>query len=320
MYLVKNSRFKIMDKPYICLETNKLLEYGYIYMTVNTISNKKYIGRRHQRLARYDNSYKGSSKELQEDIKKYGTEIFEKFIITEGNYSNTLLGELEKHYIQLYNAANNESFYNISSGGDYDLKCAVENATFKKRTLVYEFDENQNIINVYDSNVKAYTKLKIAENTLQKALKYGTKVRKTNSFFSKIPVFPTCLITNNYKIPVYLYDNLGSFVKEFDSKTACAKYLNISVSEVSRACNHNTLCQKLWAIRTTKEEFVKIKKAGKPVIIKDYSNSIIFNSLKECSEFMKNKYNLKGNVSSHLIKSIKNNIPYKNYFIEYYEN
>lgn len=88
--------------------------YGYIYITINLISNKKYIGK--HKGTDFDRYYKGSGINLQKAIKKYGYENFETKII-EKCYSDEELNEREIYWINYYNAVNDRSFYNIAEGG-----------------------------------------------------------------------------------------------------------------------------------------------------------------------------------------------------------
>jgi group I intron endonuclease len=87
--------------------------YGFIYLTTNKINDKKYIG-----MCKYthEKNYLGSGKLLKQSIRKYGKENFERIILQECE----TFGELslaEEHWIRVYDAVNNENFYNLTSGG-----------------------------------------------------------------------------------------------------------------------------------------------------------------------------------------------------------
>jgi group I intron endonuclease len=86
--------------------------YGYIYLTTNLINNKKYIGMH----TKFDKNYFGSGLLITRAIEKYGIENFKKEILEYANNKEEL-GELEKKYIEKYNAAKSKEFYNIHSGG-----------------------------------------------------------------------------------------------------------------------------------------------------------------------------------------------------------
>lgn len=82
----------------------------FVYMWTNNITGTKYIGRHS---GDQSGSYKGSGKYFRRALNKYGEE----------NFSRTILKECitvdeckfwEQHYLDLYDAANSDSFYNIS--------------------------------------------------------------------------------------------------------------------------------------------------------------------------------------------------------------
>ena len=94
--------------------------YGAVYMTVNTVNNKKYIGSLiYNRINDWE-KYLGSGVELQKDIKKYGKSKFYKIIVSEHD-SEQDLREAEELLIKQYDDVNSDEFYNIkysAIGGD----------------------------------------------------------------------------------------------------------------------------------------------------------------------------------------------------------
>lgn len=88
--------------------------YGFIYLTINLVNNRKYIGKKV-----YDsnaNTYLGSGTILKKAIDKYGRENFER-IILEKCYTDEELSEAEIKWIKKYDAINNKEFYNLAEGG-----------------------------------------------------------------------------------------------------------------------------------------------------------------------------------------------------------
>jgi hypothetical protein len=88
--------------------------YGFIYETTNLINGKKYIGKK-QYIDGWE-TYFGSGILLKMAIKKYGIDNFRRLILCECKTEKEL-NEKEKFYIQLYNANNNEMYYNLAEGG-----------------------------------------------------------------------------------------------------------------------------------------------------------------------------------------------------------
>lgn len=88
----------------------------YIYLTINKINGKKYIGLSSKSSDETKNYY-GSGSLLTKAIKKYGKENFEKEILEDNIESFSLLCEREKYYINLYDAVKSHDYYNIENGG-----------------------------------------------------------------------------------------------------------------------------------------------------------------------------------------------------------
>lgn len=86
----------------------------FIYLTINLITNKKYIGKHYGELT---DSYLGSGILLKKAIKKYGKENFKREIlyISKNEKENNLK---EKEFIKAFNAVEDENFYNIAAGGE----------------------------------------------------------------------------------------------------------------------------------------------------------------------------------------------------------
>lgn len=89
---------------------------GYIYLTTNIINNKKYIGRRKSDVF-LENKYLGSGIHLKKAIQKYGSQNFKVELLEEINGSYEDLINRETYYIKLYDAVNDDMFYNHSYGG-----------------------------------------------------------------------------------------------------------------------------------------------------------------------------------------------------------
>lgn len=88
--------------------------YGYVYLTTNTITGKKYIGR--HKSSKYDTRYKGSGKIISQAIKKYGRDKFITIVLSEYDDEESL-NQGEIYWISKYDAVNSDEFYNIEKGG-----------------------------------------------------------------------------------------------------------------------------------------------------------------------------------------------------------
>jgi group I intron endonuclease len=87
--------------------------YGFIYLTTNKITGKKYIGMCKSTHEKY---YFGSGSLITSAIKKYGKENFERIILQECDSFNEMC-LAEKYWISYYNAVESQDFYNLHSGG-----------------------------------------------------------------------------------------------------------------------------------------------------------------------------------------------------------
>lgn len=95
--------------------------YGYIYITTNLITGKKYLGK--HKAAQFDPTYKGSGKVLRQAIAKEGWDQFECHVLpalaempTECRTEEEL-NQAEEFYIDYYNCVLSEEFYNLKPGG-----------------------------------------------------------------------------------------------------------------------------------------------------------------------------------------------------------
>jgi len=99
---------------------NKNLKYGFVYITINKLTGKKYVGKCvYSRINSWE-KYLGSGVYLKRAINKYGKENFYKIIIDECDNEKELR-EVEEYYILMFDAVNSKDFYNIklsSIGGD----------------------------------------------------------------------------------------------------------------------------------------------------------------------------------------------------------
>ncbi|WP_051865779.1 GIY-YIG nuclease family protein [Metabacillus indicus] len=106
---------KLSDKVEIDFENR----FGFIYLTTNLINGMKYVGKH----SRNDGKYLGSGTELKAAIEEFGSENFSREEIAWA-YTPDQLNELEKMYIDTFNAVKDPNFYNMSPGGNgwYDAE------------------------------------------------------------------------------------------------------------------------------------------------------------------------------------------------------
>jgi len=100
---------------------------GCIYKITNIINNKIYIGltkfsakQRFNQHLNNKNSKANKNCYLHKSIRKYGELNFKVETLIEGSFNKTLLIDLEKHYIRLYNSyvGTSKNGYNLTTGGE----------------------------------------------------------------------------------------------------------------------------------------------------------------------------------------------------------
>lgn len=120
--LYTNHRGWISLMADLMLQMYEKPSYGFIYMTKNNITGKLYIGK-HKRTMNPedidDSWYLGSGRALREAIIRYGRENFERKIIYECQ-SQSELDYMERVFIGYYNAVEDDQFYNLIDGRNWD--------------------------------------------------------------------------------------------------------------------------------------------------------------------------------------------------------
>lgn len=249
------------------------MKQHYIYMTINNITNMRYIGKHYGEL---DDSYLGSGTILKRAIDKYGKENFSKQIlfISENDEINS---QKEKEFITLYNATSNPLFYNIHEGGcggnttaGYseeekaalrkklsELNSGINNGMYGKQHsektkafLSYwaEFERDNSVYRTPEfrqkmsqltsgSNNGMYGKKHTEESKQKMSINSkGKNIGEKNGMYGK---------SKNNAINgkrIAMYDESHSLIQIFNAKTAVLDYLNIKGhTQLNKAIKEHTL-------------------------------------------------------------------------------
>lgn len=127
--------------------------YGYIYLTVNQINHKIYIGQHIHK--EFDKYYKGSGKLLNNAFNKYGKKNFSTYLLEECN-SIEEMNDREAYYISKYMSDNRDIGYNIRSGGNNspwseEIKLKMSNSA-KGRVFTEEHRKNIGLAQIGNTN------------------------------------------------------------------------------------------------------------------------------------------------------------------------
>ena len=97
----------------------------FVYLTINKINGKMYIGQHHCKYdEQFTDGYLGSGIRLKRAVKKYGAENFERIILEYADNPEEL-NKLEEKYVDA-EVLNNKMFYNLRTGGNQHLIASEE--------------------------------------------------------------------------------------------------------------------------------------------------------------------------------------------------
>lgn len=107
--------------------------FGIIYVTVNLLNGKKYIGQ--HKCSKDDDSYLGSGKALLNAISKHGKESFKRYTLYRAETEQEL-DEKEIMFIKLLNATDRDDYYNINEGGNANRMCGKNNPMYGRTGIL----------------------------------------------------------------------------------------------------------------------------------------------------------------------------------------
>ena len=279
-----------------------MVKKGYVYLTTNNINGKKYIGM----TTRNNPNYLGSGKLIKRAIKKYGRENFSVSILEHANAFEELC-ELEKYYIEKYNAIERDDFYNIHEGGNggntmkgYTLAQKQRYAKNMREIITDLYRDNYEIRERISKSVKATfdknnSREKIS-NTLKKKYEENPDLReKMSKKMKEVAAKP--------EVKKKQRESIRRFWENNDDRR---KELSIKYSGKGNPNYGNTISDEL------KEVLAKARRevTKNTTYACDENWNIIktFDTKREALEFL----NLKGH--SQLNRAIRNKTMYKGYY------
>ena len=221
--------------------------YNCIYMYINVINNRKYVGqakdfnRRHKQHIR-----KSSNKTLiDKAFNKYGEENFKIIILKENLCSQCLLNLYEYYYIEKYNCLSKEN-YNIASGGHNGNP--FEGKTEDEMEIIKQKMRELNIGKTLSNETKAKignasmgrkhteeSKRKISESQKGKIFSDESRQKMSEKRKGKHKG------KDNYNAKkVYQYNLDGNLIKIWDCAKQASEELNINQNCISKCC-HNKI-------------------------------------------------------------------------------
>lgn len=181
-----------------------------VYLTINKINNKVYIGQTNNN----DPYYIGSGKLLKKAIKKYKRSVFKRFDLIKCNTAEEV-NKWEKFYIDLFDAKNPEIGYNIREGGKNPSFFHLEESKLKIKNRANQID---NKIRIRSIQKQAVQKRIGSHHSLESKL----KIIKT-----KFGIVKT----------IQIFDKDMKLLKECNTSREASIYTNIGRSSIA-----NNLC------------------------------------------------------------------------------
>jgi len=158
--------------------------------------------------------------------KKYGKSIFRRDIIISGNFNESLLNDLEVHYIRLYGTQ--IKGLNIQPGGSKS----------RLGRCVHEYDSDGNYVTTYLNSNHASITIGCSASSIRHACKSLTTLRNGKQYrYFKSDIIEKTKPRNVKRIPIYQYTFCGDYVKEYDHAKSVCDELGGSITEVHAACN-----------------------------------------------------------------------------------
>lgn len=263
--IIENYKIHIYDIEY--LERIKGL-YGFIYVTTNLINGKMYVGQRkiNNKNGKGWIKYLGSGTHLENAIKKYGKENFDRKIIDIA-FNKNELNYFEYYYTKIFNSVNNDNWYNMIYGGkcgggmkgkkfteDHKQKLSEskkgdKNPNYGKKYTEEELKELSKRVSgknnpmygkckeespMYGKKHSEETKQKMREAALgEKNHNYGKSMSKEAKEKYKKHLE---LYGNQSRKPVLQYSLDGYFIKKYDSAKLAHDETEISHSHICAVC------------------------------------------------------------------------------------
>lgn len=227
-----------------------------VYMHINKINDKKYIGITCQNPKRRwsnGNGYSGCT-HFENAIKKYGWDNFEHIILLENLTKKEAINK-EKELIFKYNTTNANFGYNLSLGGDginiperWEGWCKkISESRIGNNnpvaTPIVQLDKNYNIIKEYEYMSLAEDELNIHIQNISQCCRGVNKsaggfifMYKTDYESKKVELVNKSANIVAYRKPVIQLDLNGNEIKKFNSIAHASKTLKIDESSIGNVC------------------------------------------------------------------------------------
>lgn len=167
--------------------------HGFIYITTNTINNKKYIGQ--CSLHRQNNkTYLGSGKAIKSAIAKYGNENFSREILCYC-FSKQDMNIIEELIIREHNAHISPNYYNIIPNASATGGFSGKTHSIETKEKIRQYGKTRPVTQKMKDNMSKIGKMIKTESQLVHSRNHMAKVGKLNAMPKEIRLY-ICKICN----------------------------------------------------------------------------------------------------------------------------
>lgn len=216
-----------------------------VYMHINKLNNKKYIGiTRQNPKTRWANGQGYRTQPFYKAIEKYTWNGFEHKILYEGlDYKQACDYEIE--LIKKYNTTNPQFGYNISDGGEDVIK--YYNHLVHTNKTVYQYSFSGKFIQSFESVASAVKYLGLdnenADTNISACARGKDHHRSAYGYIWSYEYLGEQIDEYNQhdalgehnRVKVYQYELNGAYCSEFDSITVASEKYNVSTTSISEA-------------------------------------------------------------------------------------
>ncbi len=263
--------------------------YGYIYETTNLINGKKYIGKHISNIFEPD-KYIGSGTLILKAIKKYGKENFKCRLIEECS-SLEELNDREKYWVSYCNSVLDENYYNLAKGGDGGSGRGAGSYWIDKNKRAAALEkQKESLNNFYKENPYVHS----GKNNPMYGKHHTEKAKKVISINSKTSEG----VKNSTRFKGHAHSTESR--KKISDALSGRVWITDGINS-KMILKEDILPEGWWygrklsgetLNRRAKEyEYSKIEKTpGKKKRVKCVELNIVFNSIKEASDFCGNRH------------------------------
>ncbi len=242
---------------------NNLARKSIVYLTINNVNHKIYIGVHVTDTPyKFDNywgcgitgttsyRFKYPKTPFQRACKKYGLKAFTRFTLAVYDTYEEALEEEKRLVTREF--INRPDVYNVALGGGSGIvpECEIE---------VHQYDNAGNYMKSYRSKKEAGYALGVNSSSIHYAILFKTLLHDT--YWSEHKV---ARIDVEYKkpqnIPVYVYDINGNFIAEYTSINDCAKKYDVTFSTVQHAIKNQNKVRGNYVSAEKYDKFIPMSK------------------------------------------------------------